>query len=259
MMTDRITDDLKSLATAAPEGAVNAAIAATGVADSYTTRPSHLGTLYVAWNERGVSAIDLADSPADFEARFAHLNGRQAVSVKRLPPTIERHLDHAIESGKPGRLPLDLDGLTEFQRAVLLKTAEIPAGQVRPYGWVAREIGKPGAVRAVGSALARNPVPVVVPCHRVVRSDGHLGNYSLGDAANKRILLEAEGLDVAAYESLSERGTRFIGSDTTGIFCHPTCHHARRITGAHRVDFRDEHQAANAGFRPCLDCRPVAA
>ncbi|NIR37401.1 MAG: MGMT family protein, partial [Actinobacteria bacterium] len=70
-------------------------------------------------------------------------------------------------------------------------------------------------------ALARNPVPVVIPCHRVVRSDGRFGNYSLGDASNKRLLLEAEGMDVADYARLASRGIRFTGSDTTRIFCHP--------------------------------------
>ncbi len=239
-MTDKLMTDLRDLMTAAPQVAINAAIAVSAVADGYVSRPSPLGPLYVAFNQRGVSAVDLADSPADFEQRFNDLYGRQALPVDRLPDQIERHLDRAIETGKPGRLPLDFSGLTEFSAAVLRKTAEIPGGQVRPYGWVAREIGKPGAVRAVGSALARNPVPVVVPCHRVVRSDGHLGNYSLGDPDNKRLLLEAEGLDVAHYQSLSDRGIRFSGSATTNIFCNPSCHHARRSSPGHTVEFRSE-------------------
>lgn len=257
-MTDRLIVDLRELMTSAPEGAINAAIAVSAVADGYVTRSSALGPLFVAFNERGVSAVDLADSAADFEQRFNDLYGRRALPVDRLPALIERHLDTAIETGKPGNLPLDFSGLTEFSAAVLRKTAEIPGGQVRPYGWVAREIGKPGAVRAVGSALARNPVPVVVPCHRVVRSDGHLGNYSLGDPENKRVLLEAEGLDLVAYESLSERGIRFTGSDTTNIFCNPTCHHARRTSTSHTVEFRSEQSARSAGFRPCKVCRPAA-
>ena len=257
-MTDRLITDLRDLMATAPHAAINAAIVVSSVADGYVSRPSPLGPLYVAFNQRGVSAVDLADSPADFEQRFNDLYGRQALPVDRLPDQIERHLDRAIETGKPGRLPLDFSGLTEFSAAVLRKTAEIPGGQVRPYGWVAREIGKPGAVRAVGSALARNPVPVVVPCHRVVRSDGHLGNYSLGDPENKRLLLEAEGLDVAQYQSLSDRGIRFTGSDTTNIFCNPTCHHARRTSPGHTVEFRSEQSALSAGFRPCKVCRPAA-
>jgi len=258
-VTNQIISDLKELMTTAPAASVNAAITVSGAADGYVARPSTLGTLFVAFNERGVSAVDLADSPTDFEDRFAYLHGRQALPVERLPAQIEGHLDTAIDTGKPGRLPLDFSELTEFQVAVLRKTAEIPGGQVRPYGWVAREIGKPGAVRAVGSALARNPVPVVVPCHRVVRSDGHLGNYSLGDSDNKRVLLEAEGLDMALYESQSERGIRFTGSDTTSIFCNPTCHHARRTSAKHTLEFRSEHEARRAGFRPCKVCRPASA
>ncbi len=256
-MTDRLITDLRELMTSAPQLAVNAAIAVSAVADGYVTRPSPLGPLFVAFNERGVSAVDLADSPEDFEQRFNDLYGRVALPVDRLPAQIERHLDTAIATGKPGKLPLDFSGLTEFSAAVLRKTAEIPGGQVRPYGWVAREIGKPGAVRAVGSALARNPVPVVVPCHRVVRSDGHLGNYSLGDPDNKRLLLETEGLDLVEYQSLSERGIRFTGSDTTNIFCHPTCHHARRTSPGHTIEFRSEQSARSAGFRPCKVCRPA--
>ena len=85
----------------------------------------------------------------------------------------------ALRSGKATSLRYDLDALTEFERAVLAKALEIPAGEVRPYGWIAREIGRPKAVRAVGTALGRNPVPLLIPCHRVVRSDGRIGNYAL--------------------------------------------------------------------------------
>ena len=98
----------------------------------------------------------------------------------------------------------------------------------------------------------------MIPCHRVVRSDGRLGNYSLGEAENKRILLEAEGMDVDGYEQLAGRGIRFTGSDTTHVFCHPTCRPARQITDPHRVDFRSESEAVAAGYRPCKVCRPVA-
>ena len=247
------------LRTTAPESLVGASLAAAGVADGYVTRPSPVGTLYVAFSTAGVTAVDLADSAEDFERRYRHTHGRNALAVAAAPDRIARHLDRAIETGRPGRLPLDFSGLTEFQAAVLRATASIPTGQVRPYGWIAKEIGKPGAVRAVGTALAKNPVPVVVPCHRVVRSDGHLGNYSLGEPENKRVLLESEGLDVDEYESLSDRGVRFIASDTTKVFCHPTCGHAFRITDAHRVEFRSEADAERAGYRPCEVCRPVAA
>ena len=94
------------------------------------------------------------------------------------------------------RIDLDLRGHTDFERDVWHKALEIPRGEVRPYGWIAAEIGRPKAVRAVGTALGHNPVPLIVPCHRVVRTDGSIGQYSLGGPENKRTILEAEGLDL---------------------------------------------------------------
>lgn len=83
-----------------------------------------------------------------------------------------------------------------FRRAVWLACAEIPRGEVRTYGWIARRIGKPGAARAVGAALGANPFAPIVPCHRVVRSDGGLGGYSgRGGLATKRRLLAKEGAE----------------------------------------------------------------
>jgi len=89
-----------------------------------------------------------------------------------------------------------LEGLAEFQRRVLLETCEIPRGEVRSYAWLALRLGHPGAARAVGSALARNPLPLVVPCHRVVRGDGTIGEYGCGGPAAKRALLAAEGVEL---------------------------------------------------------------
>jgi len=90
-------------------------------------------------------------------------------------------------------VPCDLKELSPFTRAVLRTAAEIPYGEVRSYRWVAEHLGKPGAARAVGGALARNPIPVIIPCHRVVRSDQALGGYSLGLKWKRRLLkLETE-------------------------------------------------------------------
>ena len=107
---------------------------------------------------------------------------------------------------------------------------EIPRGEVRPYAWVAAELGRPLAVRAVGNAVARNPIPFVIPCHRVVRSDGRIGNYGAGGPMAKRAVLESEGMDTDEMERLPAKGVRFIGSDTTHIYCYPSCRNARRIT-----------------------------
>ena len=92
---------------------------------------------------------------------------------------------------------LDLRAATPFQRAVWAVLRTIPRGQVRTYGQLAVALGCPGGARAVGNALARNPFPIVIPCHRAVRSDGSLGGYQ-GGAAMKRALLEMEGVQFDA-------------------------------------------------------------
>ena len=259
MNSDHLARDLGRLGVTAPDTLLPNVLVDAGICDGYVLRTSALGDLLIAFGPKGVTAVELAGDPGGFVTNYEQRFGRRAVPVETLPPTIGKYLDAAIVAGRPGRLPVDLDRLTEFQAAVLRAAATIPRGEVRPYGWVAKEIGKPGAVRAVGSALASNPVPVIIPCHRVVRSDGTFGEYSLGNAANKRKLLASEGLDVGTFESLAASGVRFTGSDTTGIFCHPTCRHARRTGPAHRVEFDSEEEARSAGYRPCKVCRPVAA
>jgi O-6-methylguanine DNA methyltransferase len=134
---------------------------------------------------------------------------------------------------------------------------EVPAGEVRTYTWIAREIGRPAAVRAVGSALGRNPVPLLIPCHRVVRSDGTVSDYIFG-APVKRALLRREGADPEGLERLARQGIRYLGSDTTRIYCFPTCRAARRITERHRVPLASARLAQAAGYRPCRLCRPAA-
>ena len=100
-------------------------------------------------------------------------------------------------------------------------------------------------------------MPVIIPCHRVVRSDGTLGRYSLGEDANKEVLLEAEGVPLDEFRTLAARGVRYAGTPSTKIFCHPTCGHSRRARD--RVHFSSEEEARAAGYRPCKVCRPVAA
>jgi O-6-methylguanine DNA methyltransferase len=122
---------------------------------------------------------------------------------------------------------------------------------------VAREIGRPQAVRAVGSALGHNPVPLLIPCHRVVRSDGTLGAYSMGGPEAKRMVLAAEEVDTARIEVLTHARVRYLGSDTTHIYCFPTCRHARRTGATHQVQFSSGAAASAAGYRPCKVCRPA--
>ena len=98
-------------------------------------------------------------------------------------------------------VPVDLSGVTDFTRKVLEATATIPYGQTVSYGEIARMIGMPGATQAVGNALGANPVPIVVPCHRVIRSDGSMGWFT-GGPQIKRALLRLEGIDFPEQAAL---------------------------------------------------------
>lgn len=238
---------------AAPPTIVPRVLVDTALADLYIAVDGPIGRLYVAFNPVGVSSIVPADDVATFIDVHSRTVGRPAYATDSMPANLESALRRTLTTGRTGELPLDLRQLTPFQRGVLETTAQIPPGETRPYGWVARELGKAGAVRAVGSALGRNPVPVVVPCHRVVRSDGAVGNYAFGPAM-KVALLTHEGVDPTL---LAPGSLRFTGSDTTGIFCYPTCRHARRIADDHRAVFRSPAQATAAGYRPCKVCRPA--
>jgi len=257
MTTQRsITAALSSLRTTAPRRVVDLTLTATGHIDEYEFVDGPTGRLAIAFNGRGVAGVvpdrDHVDAAEALEART-----RRRAVPGTMPARLRASVERVLRTGKLGSLAIDTRSMSEFQRMVLRKAAEIPPGELRPYGWLAREIGRPEATRAVGTALARNPVPVLLPCHRVSRSDGSVGRYAFGPTM-KRDLLEAEGLDPQRYEDLISRGVRYLGSDTTKVFCVPTCTHARRITDAHRREFRTQRAAEAAGKRPCKVCRPAA-
>ena len=250
---------LATLRATAPPAVATGALVELGLADRYAeVVDTPLGRAYVAWNGRGVSWVGLAGDPVRFEAEVTAHTGRPISRAERLPDRLATAIERRLGGDRRARIELDLRGATSFEAAVWRKALEIPRGEVRPYGWIAAEIGSPKAVRAVGTALAHNPVPLVVPCHRVVRSDGTIGRYSMGGSENKRRILESEGLDVPALEAEAAHGVRFIGSDTTHIVCHPTCRDAKRVTARHRVRFPSLGAARAAGYRPCRHCRPVS-
>ena len=251
---------LRALRAPAPPRVASSTLVSIGLADEYAVlATTGIGPVYLVWNGRGVSAVMREESAEAVEVRFRAAMGRPLHRVAAPPPDLLRAVERRLSGDRRARVPLDLRGTSEFQQAVWLKALEIPRGELRPYAWIAREIGRPKAVRAVGSALGRNPVPLIVPCHRVVKSDGHLGQYSLGGPEVKRAVLAAEGLDLESVEGLANAGVRFVGSDTTHIVCLPTCHNAKRITDRHRISFHSIAESAQAGYRPCLECRPASA
>jgi O-6-methylguanine DNA methyltransferase len=144
---------------------------------------------------------------------------------------------------------VDLSAVAPFQRRVLAAANAIPFGETRPYAWVAERTGAPNAVRAVGTALGRNPVPLIVPCHRVLRSDGGLGGYSLGAGPPLK----------AALLALERRTPALEGCTTTRIVCRVGCRDLARVRPDRRVTFASVADAAEVGYRPCRTCRPSDA
>ncbi len=248
---------LADLAATAPATLRVGVLVETGLADRYARIDSPLGPLVVAWNGRGVSAVDVAGDDAAFETRHRALTGRPAFAVDALPHRLAIAVARRLDGDRRVRIRLDLRGHSPFEQDVWRKALEIPRGEVRPYGWIAAEIGRPRAVRAVGTALGHNPVPLIVPCHRVIRTDGSIGQYSLGGPGNKRTILAAEGLDPTAMEDAARRGERLVGCASTHIVCWPSCRTGRHMLARNRRPFRSLTDATAAGYRPCKVCRPV--
>ncbi len=164
-----------------------------GATITFTVTDSPLGALLVAVTERGLCKVDLADDA--IAAEWALSNEFHRAAIRRdddaLAPIVAEVLAR-IDGRKPAReLPLDVRG-TAFQRRVWEELQRIPLGETRTYGEIAAAIDAPRASRAVGSACGANPVPVVVPCHRVLPASGGIGNYGLGPRRKQR-LLEHEG------------------------------------------------------------------
>jgi methylated-DNA-[protein]-cysteine S-methyltransferase len=215
-LDDPLAGELAGLAVRAPAGFAESIFA------RWVEVDGPVGSLYVAFTDRGISYVCPAawlDGDRDrFLDYYRDRFGRPLRPAAKAPAG----LAGALRSGRGTGLDYDLRSVGEFDRKVLAKTLEIPPGEVRPYAWIAREIGHPAAVRAAGSALGRNPVPV----------------------------------NLDEVRALGRRGVHYVASDTTGVFCHPSCSHARRITPAHRVELASVKAASERGFRPCRHCRP---
>jgi AraC family transcriptional regulator, regulatory protein of adaptative response / methylated-DNA-[protein]-cysteine methyltransferase len=151
--------------------------------------PTPLGTVLVAATPRGVCSIKLGDDPAKLR-RLLGEEFSQAELVEEpsaLKPFREKIVSFLAGDQSLLNAPVDVRG-TVFQRKVWEQLRRIPAGETRTYKEIARAIGAPAAVRAVGSACGANPVALLVPCHRAVRTDGGLGGYAWGLARKKRLL-----------------------------------------------------------------------
>jgi len=218
---------------------------------------SPVGRLLVAESARGLLAVQFLDVPDAPDALAALKEGFDLVEDPRVGERIEREIErylngdmHALDR------PVDLSLVrSDFQRRALMRLRRtIPPGSVITYQGLAAAVGAPSSQRAIGNTMAINPVPLYVPCHRVIRSDGTIGNYG-GGVARKIKLLRAEGFSVARDHRLP--ASSVMGHLVTHIFCRPQCHAAMRASPARSIIFADSGHARSAGLRACKLCHPA--
>jgi methylated-DNA-[protein]-cysteine S-methyltransferase len=174
------------------------AAAARGLLDvAYATVDSPLGPLHAAVTPRGLVMLSYGDRPLDerLERLARDVSPRILEAPARLDP-VRRQLDEYFAGRRRGfDVAIDWSPLRGYAREVLRRTAEIPFGQASTYAEIAYLAGSPRGWRAAGNALGANPMPIIVPCHRVLASGGGLGGYT-GGVDRKRFLLELEGVEV---------------------------------------------------------------
>jgi methylated-DNA-[protein]-cysteine S-methyltransferase len=174
-----------------------AAASAAGLLDvAYDVTDSPLGRLFLASTDRGLCRISYDAEPEAEEERLARSFGARVLRVPRALDETKRELDDYFEGRRQEfDVAVDLAPIGEFHRAVLDRLAKVPYGSLTTYGTLAAEAGRPRAARAVGTAMNRNPVPIVLPCHRVVGASGSLVGYG-GGLERKAALLRLEGVEL---------------------------------------------------------------
>ena len=159
----------------------------------FTSMRTPVGRVLVAATEAGLVRVSFDRSEAAFAADLRRQLRMDAVkSAEKMAGIVSQLEAYFAGKRRAFDVPVDLSRVAPFQRAVLMAARAVPAGQVVSYGEIARRIGRPSASRAVGQALGHNPLPIVIPCHRVVTSAGGLGGY-IGGLSIKRRLLALEG------------------------------------------------------------------
>jgi O-6-methylguanine DNA methyltransferase len=193
-----------------------------------------------------------------FEEKCAGFLGQRPVRTDHVPPALDRAVRDFLD-GKGGRYrgAVDLSTVSPLQERALREVMRVRRGEIRAYSWIARAIGAPLAARAVGDAMASNPIPVLVPCHRAVRTDYTLVNYGAGGIEKKRAILLHEGVDVDRLAMNARQGKRFHACTSTRIYCLPFCYAGKRVKPGNEVTFPSPGSAEAAGYRACKLCRPA--
>src|SRR6201987_208649 len=173
-----------------------------------------IGRCGVAWGERGVAGVQLPEV-GERETRARMLQRFPAAGEATPPPEVQGVIDRIVallrgEASDLPSIPLDMDQVPAFHRRVYEVARAIPPGMTLSYGEIAARAGAPGAARAVGQALGRNPFPIVVPCHRVLASGGKIGGFfAPGGIATKRRMLAIEGVPLNSATPLLDGGGAF--------------------------------------------------
>lgn len=223
--------------------------------------PSPLGPILLARSELGVSVVrylEAGGSPLGPQVR--QWLGDDAVEDRAATESLHRDLLEYLE-GRRSHLDWSLDlrrARSDFQRRVLQATARLPYGAVTSYAGIAREIGSPRAVRPVAQALRHNPLPIVIPCHRVVGNTGALVGYAGKRVGLKQRLLNLEGVPTDATGSALRvpREHMYVRFHDDGEYCLPTCGSLAQKSLADLTLFGLRERAESAGLAPCTACRP---
>ena len=226
----------------------------------YGVFDSPLGPIAIGVSEHGVSMVEYVRQAERTGGRLARRTGEEAVEDPRRTEGLYRELADYLD-GRRTRLdwPLDLRRTrSDFQRRVLEATAHLPYGAVTSYAGIARQIGAPRATRAVAQALRHNPLPIVVPCHRVIGSRGDLTGYAGTRIGLKRDLLAVEGIHTVAGRGdyhVDRRAVYYKYLDG-GEYCLPTCGGILEKPLGEFTVFGSRARAEAVGLQPCADCRP---
>jgi methylated-DNA-[protein]-cysteine S-methyltransferase len=229
---------------------------------AYRIFPSPLGHILLGRSEHGIAVVEYLGAGTTLSAsRLARVEGVEAVEGGG--PELERLQRELLDfiGGRRHELQWALDwrlARSDFERAVLEATAAIPYGAVASYAGVARRIGRPSAVRAVAQALRWNPLPIVVPCHRVIGTSGRLTGYAGDKIAWKQRLLTVEGVKLRAAQRdyrVAREAMYALGEGETE-YCLPTCGSMGTRSLAEVTLFASREVAEARGLVPCTTCRP---
>jgi len=188
------------------------------MASGFALFDTAIGQCGVAWGERGVAGVQLPEM-GERETRARMLQRFPAAGEAAPPPEVQRAIDRIVallrgEASDLSNIALDMDEVPAFHRRVYEAARNIPPGMTLSYGDIAARAGAPGAARAVGQALGRNPFPIIVPCHRVLAAGGKIGGFSAqGGIATKRRMLAIEGAQLNGAATPLLVGDNVLGFD----------------------------------------------